>query len=186
MSKVLLLHGYNGVPKVFEWLRDELTNKGYQVIVPEFPVQENARYHLWKDILDNYKDELTDELIVIGHSIGNRLIVKYLHENQLNIKLYISLAGFSDVYKIDGREDLYNAVKDFEISEQEINNFKEQVEKKYCIYSNDDHIVPFDVLERYPVAIDGIPMLIKGIGHMGKKSNVVEIPKVLEIINKKI
>lgn len=186
MYKVLLLHGYNGVPKVFEWLKEELTNKGYTVIIPNFPIQENARYNQWKSILDGFKNKLNEELIVIGHSIGNRLIIKYLYENKLNVKLYISLAGFSDVYKVEGREELNNAIKDFNIIEEELENFRQNVKKKYCIYSDNDHIVPFHILERYPIAIDGIPVLIKGIGHMGKKSNIVEIPRVLKIINKEM
>ena len=64
----------------------------------------------------------------------------------------------------------------------ELENFKNRWNKKYSIYSNDDHIVPFDLLQDYPKDINAIPILIENIGHMGKKSGLEEIPKVIEII----
>ena len=64
----------------------------------------------------------------------------------------------------------------------ELENFKNRWNKKYSIYSNDDHIVPFDLLQDYPKDINAIPILIENIGHMGKKSGLEEIQKVIEII----
>ncbi len=34
MKKVLLLHGYNGIPQIFHWLKQELENIEYTVIMP--------------------------------------------------------------------------------------------------------------------------------------------------------
>ena len=40
MQNVLLIHGFNGIPKVFEYFKTELGKKGYNVIMPDFPVRE--------------------------------------------------------------------------------------------------------------------------------------------------
>lgn len=61
-------------------------------------------------------------------------------------------------------------------------SFKNRCTKRYSIYSNNDHIVPFNILQEYPKDIDAIPILIENIGHMGKKSGLEEIPRVIEII----
>ena len=95
---------------------------------------------------------------------------------------YISLAGFSKYFEWENKEDLNRACKEFLVSRNELENFKNRCNKKYSIYSNDDHIVPFDLLQYYPKDINAIPILIENIGHMGKKSGLEEIPKVVDII----
>ncbi len=182
MKKVLLLHGYNGIPKIFHWLKQELEKMQYMVIMPSLPKQEGVRYDIWKEEMEKLKNELQGQLIVVAHSCGNSFIIKYLQESNLDIKLYIGLAGFSDVYKIEGREDLYEAVKSVVPTQEELENFKQKVKKRYCIYSNNDHIVPFEILQKHAENVAGIGQMIPNIGHMGKKSNLQNIPKVIEII----
>lgn len=182
MKKVLLLHGYNGIPQIFHWLKQELEEMRYTVIMPSLPAREGVRYPIWKQELEPLKHELQGELIVVAHSCGNSFLIKYLKQNKLDIKLYIGLAGFSDIYKMEGREDLYEAVKSMVPSQEELENFKQNVEKKYCIYSDNDHIVPFEVLQKHVENVEAIGYMIPDIGHMGRKSNLQTIPEVIEII----
>ena len=182
MQNVVMIHGYNGIPKIYYWLKQELETRGYLVIIPEFPAQEGVVYDKWIKILDEYKPEFNSETIVIAHSIGNEFIIKYLVENNIDIGLYISLAGFCECFEWIDRPDLNRAVKEFLVSKEEIEEFKKLAKEKYSIYSDNDHIVPFEVLENYPQMIDSESILIRGIGHMGKKSGLETIPEVLEII----
>ncbi len=182
MKNVILIHGYNGIPKIYNWLQEKLTNDGYTVTVPEFPPREGVIYSTWKEIMNNYKEYFNKETIVVCHSIGNEFLIKYLNENDISIKIYISLAGFCEYFEHEGRDDLNRAVKEFLVDKEEINKFKKLVRKSYSIYSDNDHIVPFDVLENFANDIKSTPILIKGIGHMGKKSGLETIPEVLEII----
>ncbi len=52
-----MIHGYNGIPKIYWWLKQELEKKGYSIIIPEFPSQKNVIYDKWKVILDKYKSK---------------------------------------------------------------------------------------------------------------------------------
>lgn len=182
MKNVFLIHGYNGIPKIYEWLEKELKRLQYNVIIPEFPSREGVVYQEWKNIFNKYKGYINNDSIVVAHSIGNEFILRYFNENDINIQLYISLAGFSEYFECENKEDLNRACKDFLVSESELENFRKRCDKKYSIYSDNDHIVPFNILERYPKSIGAVPILIKNIGHMGKKSGLEEIPKVIEII----
>lgn len=179
---VFLIHGYNGIPKIYVWLESELKKMGYNVIIPEFGPREGVVYEEWKKTLDDYKEYIHAESIVVAHSIGNEFIIKYFNENNLSERLYISLAGFSKYFEWEDKEDLNRACKEFLVSKSELEDFKRRCSKKYSIYSNNDHIVPFEILQEYPKSIDAIPILIENIGHMGKKSGLEEIPKVIEII----
>lgn len=186
MKNIILIHGYNGIPKIYEWLEKELKMLGYNVIVPKFPPREGVVYKSWKSILDQYKESIKSDSIVVAHSIGNEFIIKYLNENSLNIYLYISLAGFSEYFETEGKEDLNRACKEFLVTPSELENFKNKCNKKYSIYSNNDHIVPFNILKEYPKSINAKPILIENIGHMGKKSGLDKIPKVIEIIEREM
>ena len=58
--------------------------------------------------------------------------------------------------------------------------------KRHSIYSDNDHIVPFELLEEFCQDIDSEAMLIKNIGHMGKKSGLEELPEVIKIIDNQV
>ena len=40
MKKILLLHGYNGIPQIFYWLKTELEKMNATVIMPSLPPKE--------------------------------------------------------------------------------------------------------------------------------------------------
>lgn len=183
MKNILMIHGYNGIPKIYEWLKEELEKKGYSVVLPKFPTQRNVIYEKWRMILNDYKDEINCDTVLIAHSIGNEFVIKYLGEHNIKINKYISLAGFTEKFENEGKEDLNRAIKEFLVTKEEIEIFKKLVDKKYSIYSDNDHIVPFEVLEKYSKTIDSEPILIKNIGHMGKKSGLETIPEVLELVD---
>lgn len=183
MKNVMLIHGFNGIPKIYDYFKEVLSEKGYNVIIPEFPTRTDITIDGFFQVFDKYKNYFNDELIVIAHSIGNAMFVKYISKNNLNVRLYISLAGFGEPFITEGREDLNNAIAPTEISNNEKEKFINLVKERWSIYSNDDHIVPYSILEEFPKMINSHPMLIKGIGHMGKKSGLETLPQVIEIID---
>lgn len=85
-SNVFLIHGYNGIPKIYRWLEQELKKLGYNVIVPEFEPREGVTYENWKKVLNNYKKYINEESIIVAHSIGNEFVMKYFSENDLKAK----------------------------------------------------------------------------------------------------
>lgn len=185
MPNAILIHGYNGTPKVFNYFKEELSKKGYNVIIPEFPSKLECRYKVWKPIMDKYKELLNSDTIVIAHSIGNIFYLKYTYENKIDINKYIGLAGFCKNFEVEERDDINIALRDFIASSEEINFFKKASFKKYAIYSNNDHIVPFDVLKDYPRKINAIPVYIEGVGHMGRRSGIERIEEVIDIIEER-
>ena len=183
-GNIILIHGFNGIPKVYNWLQEELTKKNYNVIIPEFPPREKCKYDSWSKILDKYKTEFNDKTIVIAHSIGNEFFMKYCYNNKIKVKMYISLAGFAEYFECEGKDVLNSVLKDFLVGEIEIEYFKKIEIEKYSIYSNNDHIVPLNVLKKYPIEINAKPIFIEGIGHMGKKSGITRIDEIIKIIEK--
>ncbi len=182
MKSVLLIHGFNGIPKIFDYFKETLEQLGYNVIIPNFPVRERITISGYFEIFDKYKDIFNDDLIVVAHSIGNPMFVKYISKNQLKIGKYISLAGFSKEFFNEGKDILNEKVKLTILTNKELKDVKNLISEKYSIYSDSDHLVPFELLEQYCKDIDSISIPMKDIGHMGKKSGLEKLPKVVDII----
>ena len=71
------------------------------------------------------------------------------------------------------------------MTEKELNDAKTLINEKYSIYSDSNHLVPFELLEQYCKEIDSIPIPMQDIGHMGNKSGLKELPIVVSIITNK-
>ena len=182
MKNVLLIHGFNGKPKIFDYFNKELEKKGYNVIIPDFPIKEEITIDGYFKVFDNYKDIFNNNLIVVAHSIGNPMFIKYISKNKYKIDLYISLAGFSKKFYVEGKNILNEKLKLTILNDNELNDTIELVNKRYSIFSITDHIVPYDKLNDFSIKIKSIPIQIDNIGHMGRKSGLEKLPKVIDII----
>lgn len=182
MKNVLLIHGFNGIPKIFQYFKEELEKSDYNVIMPEFPVREEITVEGYFEILDKYKEIFNENLIVVAHSIGNPMFIKYISKNGLKVGKYISLAGFSKDFFNEGKDVLNEKVKLTILTDKELNDAKTMINEKYSIYSDSDHLVPFKLLEQYCSDINSIAIPMKDIGHMGKKSGLEKLPKVIELV----
>lgn len=181
-KNVLLIHGFNGVPKIFYYFKKELETQGYNVIIPEFPIREEININSYFKVFDIYKEIINKNLIVIAHSLGNSMFIKYICKNNLQVGLYISLAGFAEAFCVDGKDILNKVIEPLTISSEEKAKIINLINEKYSIYSDNDHIVPFKILKEYSLAMNSKPIFIPGIGHMGKKSGLETLPQVIDII----
>ena len=110
------------------------------------------------------------------------MFIKYISQNNYKIRKYISLAGFSKAYYNEGKDVLNEKVKLTILTDKEKKDTIKLIDERYSIYSDNDHIVPFDLLENYCTDIGSKSILIKNIGHMGKKSGLETLPEVIDLI----
>lgn len=92
LKTAFIIHGFNGdTTNTFgPWLKQILENKGFTVHMPSFPIRLEASFEKWSKILDEYKNEIKKDSIIIAHSIGNPFIIRYLANNNLNVNTYYS------------------------------------------------------------------------------------------------
>ena len=184
MRNVILIPGFNGVSPIFHWLENELSAKGYKTIIPDCPVREQITWASYKAALDKIKDELNDS-IIIAHSIGCAMTVKYITSTEgIAPYAFISLAGFNHPFETPNRPDLDRAVLETEIHSNIGKQFAGIVPNRFSIFSDNDHVVPRELLEEFPLVIQSKAIEIPNIGHMGSKSGLEEFPQVIEIIEK--
>lgn len=181
MKTALLIHGYNGIPKIFEYFKSALEGMGYRVVMPSLPTQQEISFGGWEHELGklNIPQEVS---LLIAHSVGNEFMIRYCAKHCLRAQLYIGLAGFVESFMHDNRDDLNTVIAEMQCSDQEVDKFKDLATMRYAIYSDNDHIVPYGILQNFSQRISADPIMIPEIGHMGKKSGLDELPEVIDIV----
>lgn len=96
MKTAFIFHGTEGYPEEnwFPWLKEKLETKGFNVIVPQFPSPPivPAKIAEWFDVLKNYKQDINEDTVIIGHSLGGKFLLRILERLENKIKV-ASFAG---------------------------------------------------------------------------------------------
>ena len=123
-------------------LRDVL-GAAYHVRCPKMPDEVSPEYKAWRDRIAGELAELEDEVILVGHSLGASVLLKYLSE----AKVEKSAAG---VFLI---APPYWGVEDWEVDEYALQaDFASKLPAwlpMFFYHSRDDEWVPFAHLALY-------------------------------------
>lgn len=83
-TNIFIFHGTEGYPEEnwFPWLKHELEQKGYNVYVPQFPSPPvvPAKIKEWFAVLSKFEDQINDNTILIGHSLGGVFTLRILEK----------------------------------------------------------------------------------------------------------
>jgi uncharacterized protein len=144
---VLFVHGggegaYEEDKKLAANLRDVL-GAAYDVRYPKMPDEDHPEYEVWKNQIAKELTALDGEVLLVGHSLGGSILLKYLSEE----KVEKPVAG---IFLI---APPYWGTEDWEVSEYELQeNFASKLPKElpmYFYHSRDDEWVPFAHLALY-------------------------------------
>ena len=182
MRNIILVPGFNGVSHIFEHFVREFSAKGYDVTILDAPLREAITWEGYEEAFKKIHDKLADS-IIIAHSIGCAMTVKYIAANDVKPFAYISLAGFGEPFETPNRPDLDKAVLDVMIHTNVGEKFAKNVTHRYSIFSDNDHVVPRELLEAFPFIIRSHAIEIPNVGHMGSHSGLEEFPEVTEIVD---
>jgi uncharacterized protein len=85
---VLFIHGAgDGAFEEDELLSASLQNAlglAYDVHYPKMPEEDSATYADWKTVIEQALAPLEGEVILVGHSVGGSVLLKYLSEQKLD------------------------------------------------------------------------------------------------------
>jgi len=84
MQTIFIFHGTEGCPEEnwFPWLKQELEKEGCKVFVPQFPSPPvvPAKINEWFDVLKEYEKYITEETVLISHSLGGIFTLRALEK----------------------------------------------------------------------------------------------------------
>ncbi len=159
---------------------DESLGKAVQIIRPRMPLKDNAEYEDWKIHFERYFNQLTDNIILIGESLGGIFLAKYLSENEFLKKIlstYLVAPPFDDT--LEG-EDL---VGGFEL-QPDLSMIEGNCRDLTLLFSKNDDCVPVSHAEKYRAKLRNSNIVIyeNKNGHF----NVPEFPEIVEMIKKNL
>jgi len=187
MKNVFVIHGSFGSP--FEnwnsWLVSELEKNKIKCFVPHFPTPEFQNYENWKQILDAYRNMglLSEDSVLVAHSLAPIFIVKYLNESGITLKKIITISGFNDFISGDNFFDEVN--KPFFIDESNFDGNHKLAKSVISIFSDNDPFLPLKKLEEFADFIGAKKKLIKEGGHFNSDSGFTAFEDLLTLIIEK-
>ncbi|TCJ03370.1 alpha/beta hydrolase [Cytobacillus praedii] len=119
------------------YLEKSLRNT-YQFVCPKMPAPENPKYEPWKKQLEIELNKLTGEVLLVGHSLGGSVLLKYLSEESCNLPISGLFIIASPYWGLNENWQL----KDFILQ----NNFEENlpaIRNLFLYHSRNEEIVPF-------------------------------------------
>lgn len=139
---------------------EENLGKDFEVIAPEMPSWNNAKYLEWKLYFENLFHHIRPHAIFIGHSLGAIFLAKYFSENKYP-KSARAVILISAPYAQVGERGM----ADF-VLPKSLARFSDQVEDIILYHSEDDPIVTFSDLKKYAKALPTATLRVfKNRGH---------------------
>jgi uncharacterized protein len=140
-KRVLFIHGggegaYEEDRKLALSLQDAL-GTAYDVQIPKMPNEDRPVYEAWKERITKELDALGGEVILVGHSLGASVLLKYLSEGEVE-KPVTGLFLVASPYW--GAEDW--EVGEYILRENFASRLPEQL-PIFLYHSRDDEVVPF-------------------------------------------
>jgi predicted alpha/beta hydrolase family esterase len=181
MLRAVIIHCWGGKPHYawYPWLEAQLVQRGYSVSVPKMPHTHEPRQDKWLSHVAQVIGEPDDDLVLIGHSLGTVIIMRYLESlsDKQKIGKAILVAGFTDQLGFGELDNFFESTLNYKkIKSKSVHGFA-------AIQSDDDP----HVSEQYSIRLQhelGAKLIIKhGARHMsgaiGKAGSCIELPEVL-------
>ena len=156
--KVLIIHGFegNGDGNWFPWMKNNLEKLGCEVFTPTMSTSHHPDLQSWMNELQPYLDQLDENSIVIGHSLGSKAALHLLAQGGKKVgKLFLVASAIGNpkrnwawLKKVWANSDL-DALKKFWEQPIDWKSADQFASKKYIIVSKDD---PFIDSEHYKTA----------------------------------
>lgn len=154
-QQVLFIHSagpqgaQEGSTGLVQYLENEL-GADFQVIAPRMPDPEDPKYAKWKKTLNEEIAGLDDGAILVGHSLGGSVLLKFLSEVELGKKFAKLITIAAPFWGIDGEWQS----ADFTFTENFVSR-SSLLPQVVLLHSIGDDIVPFKHMEKYMENLPG-------------------------------
>jgi len=179
MKRAIIIHGWECTPKEqwLPWLGNKLREKGWMVEIPEMPNTNYPKLTEWMNKLESLSPD--ENTVLIGHSLANALILKYLEKPNTKIIGSVMVAAW---------DWLMNDVKEYHETFFENDFNYEDIKKKdlpiVIVNSTTDPWIDFERSKKLADKINAQFVTIENAGHFMEKDGYKEFPQLVTIIEK--
>ena len=158
-----------------EYLDAELGKK-FDIIRPNFPLADDAKFEDWKITFERYFPFLRKNVILIGYSLGGTFLAKYLSENKFPKKIlsvYLVCPPFDDTCFEEPLVGGFKLKSSLSLLEKNSNDLT-------LFFSEDDYDMPIAHAEKYRKKLPNAKIVIfkSKNGHF----RVAKFPEIVKMI----
>ena len=182
-KRVFLIHGWEGYPENcwFPWLKSQLEEKCFKVIVPSMPHPEEPTIKDWVCHLFDIVGESDKNTYFVGHSIGCQTILRYLERVKKPIGGVVCVAGFFRLLHLKTKEEK-EAAKPWLESKMDYKKIKKNAGPIIAIFSDNDPDVDLGDKDLFEQHLDAKTIIEHCKGHFSDDAGIKELPSALEAI----
>ena len=127
----------------------------FEVFMPTMPNKQNAHYEEWKVWFERHFTYLSDGIVLVGLSLGDMFLAKYLSENEppFKVKAVYLLAAPGGEYP---KQDDGNDCQSFRFSRSAALKLANRANRVEIWHSTDDPVVPVSEADWYGASAPGV------------------------------
>ena len=188
-QRVFIIHGWDGHPDKgwFPWLKSELENRKFQVIVPKLPGNSEPRIQNWVPEISRAVGDVNDHTYFVGHSMGCQAIARYIENLPIGTMAggAVFVAGFfTRLTNIENDDISRSVVAEWLDTPLDLQKVRAHLGKSIAIFSDNDPFVPLDNQEAFIKELGSEVVVARGQGHFSGSNGVTALPSALEAILK--
>ncbi len=177
MKRAIIVHGWRGKPtdNWFPWLKEELIKSGYKAETPQMPNSDNPALNEWLDTLLSLEPD--EDTLLIGHSLSNSLILRYLERPDSRAKGAVLVAVWDWLI-----EDLREYHQTFFEKDFDYDLIKSKKLPIIIVNSSNDPYIDFKRSKNLPHKLNAKFIAVENAGHFNTKSGYIKFPQLLDLI----
>lgn len=142
---VLFIHGAGGYEsdKNLAANLQNILGTAYEVRYPQMPTEEHSGYEAWKQHIETELAVLEGEVILLGHSLGGSILLKWLSEEKTDMPIAGLFLLAPPFWGTEGWQ-----VSEYELEKHGGSKLPSEL-PVFVYHSHDDDIVPFAHLALY-------------------------------------
>ena len=187
MKRAIVVHQWGANPSRdwHPWLKGQLEEKGFEVLVPEMPDTDAPEIDKWVGRLAEVVGKASKDTILIGHSVGCQTILRYLQTlgTGERVNKVVLVAPWLELSSEVMQEPAYGPLaKSWLETPIDWDKVKQHSDSFTCFFSKDDPYVLIANAEIFGKLLGAKIIIEDDMGHYEDDSNVKEVPQVLKEI----
>lgn len=186
MKQVFLIHRWEGTPQSdwYPWLKSELENNGYKVIIPEMPNSDEPEIEAWVKKTEETV-RLGEKTILVGHSIGCQTILRYLErlDDNKKVKAVVFVAPWLSLKnKALPDEKSKKIAKPWLETPIDFEKVRKHCDNFITIFSTNDPFVSVSQCDEFQRRLESKIIILKDRGHFTEDDGEKRVFKIFDEI----
>lgn len=175
--RIILVHGYKASPQTnfWPWLKRELTDRRFEVLMPELPTPETPDRDVWTKALLEAVGPLSDQDIVVGHSLGGAAALRLLEAAEARTTphacVLVSTPWLIKDEKFSG----------FFLTDLDHDVLMWRASKFVVVHAKDDKVIPLAHADRYAQVFHAELVAPEAGGHFDGPEQPIILETILKL-----